>query len=71
MSDERDDAERAAARRAALGAARGSLCPDCKHVQTITSARGSTFWLCRRSKDDARFPKYPPQPVVVCSGHER
>lgn len=53
------------------GAARHSLCPTCKHVQAITSAKGSVFWLCARSKTDARFPKYPPQPVVSCSGHER
>jgi hypothetical protein len=54
-----------------LRSARSSLCPDCRHVQVITSARGSVFYLCKRSKDDPRFPKYPPQPVVVCAGHER
>ncbi|MBI5361557.1 MAG: hypothetical protein HZA53_00155 [Planctomycetes bacterium] len=53
------------------GAARRSLCPSCKHVQRVTSAKSSVFWLCARSKADARFPKYPPQPVVSCSGHER
>ena len=44
------------------------LCPDCVHVQRITSERGSTFLLCRLSKVDARFPRYPPQPRMVCPG---
>jgi hypothetical protein len=39
------------------------------HVQVITSDRGSTFFLCRLSLTDERFPKYPPQPVVACAGH--
>jgi hypothetical protein len=56
---------------AAPQGARTSLCGICRHVQVITSARGSVFFLCKRSKDDLRFPKYPPQPVVVCAGHER
>jgi hypothetical protein len=37
-------------------------------VKLITSAKGSTFLLCQLSSSDARFPKYPPQPVVRCSG---
>jgi hypothetical protein len=53
------------------GAARGSLCPECRHVQSITSDKGSVFWLCRRSRADPRYPKYPPQPVVSCPGFER
>lgn len=69
MSAKDDDARER--RPEATGAARLSLCPRCKHVQAITSAKGSVFWLCARSKEDARFPKYPPQPVVSCSGHER
>jgi hypothetical protein len=45
------------------------LCPGCVHVRAITSDRGSTFFLCRLSLTDERFPKYPPQPVVACAGH--
>jgi hypothetical protein len=48
----------------------GGLCQACAHVRTITSARGSTFLLCTRAANDPRFPKYPPQPVWVCSGFE-
>jgi hypothetical protein len=48
----------------------GGLCQTCVHVRTITSARGSMFLLCTRAASDARFPKYPPQPVWACRGHE-
>jgi len=40
-------------------------------MQPITSARGSTFYLCRRSFTDPRFARYPPIPVLVCSGFEQ
>ena len=46
------------------------LCPLCRHVRTITSGRGSTFWLCELSKRDPGFPKYPPQPRMTCAGFE-
>jgi len=46
-----------------------SLCERCRHVRVVESKSGSRFLMCLASKDDARFPKYPPQPVVVCSGH--
>ncbi len=48
-----------------------SLCPDCAHVKVVSSEKGSTFFLCLRARTDPRFTKYPPQPVVVCSGFER
>jgi hypothetical protein len=44
------------------------LCPRCANVQVVTSSKGSRFYLCRLSITDARFPKYPPQPVVRCVG---
>lgn len=47
------------------------LCPDCRHVRAITSERGSTFWLCERSKREPQYPRYPPQPRVSCEGFER
>ena len=46
----------------------GGLCPGCRHVQRVDSQKGSSFWLCRKGKDDPRFAKYPPQPVWSCAG---
>ena len=46
------------------------LCTTCRHVQTIESSRGSTFYLCRLSLTDPRFPKYPALPVLACAGYE-
>lgn len=45
------------------------LCESCRHVEVVTSAHGSTFFLCRLSFEDPRFPKYPVLPVAVCSGY--
>lgn len=45
------------------------LCRTCEHARVITSARGSTFYLCRLSESDARFRKYPPLPVMRCAGY--
>ena len=41
---------------------RAGLCERCAHVQIVTSARGSRFYLCRLSFSDPRFPRYPPIP---------
>lgn len=46
------------------------LCGSCLHRRVVVSGRGSTFLLCRRSADDPRFRKYPPLPVLDCSGWE-
>lgn len=46
------------------------LCSACRFAEPVTSARGSIFWLCGRSREDARFPKYPRLPVVRCVGFE-
>jgi hypothetical protein len=46
------------------------LCAGCVHVQRVTSARGSTFYLCRLSFVDGRFARYPPLPVLACAGFE-
>jgi len=46
------------------------LCADCRHSRQISSRRGSVFWLCRKSDDDPRFPKYPVLPVLACAGFE-
>jgi hypothetical protein len=45
------------------------LCETCAYVQVVTSARQSTFYLCRLSASDPRFPKYPALPVRVCAGY--
>jgi hypothetical protein len=47
------------------------LCADCVWARPVTSSKGSTFWLCGRSAEDPRFPKYPRLPVVRCPGFER
>jgi hypothetical protein len=47
------------------------LCATCAHAQVITSARGSTFSLCKLSFVDSRFAKYPLLPVRHCDGYSR
>jgi hypothetical protein len=47
------------------------LCADCRHARLHRSARGSTFWRCRRAEDDPHFLRYPRLPVRECAGHER
>jgi hypothetical protein len=41
------------------------------HAHVITSARGSTFTLCKLSFVDTRFAKYPVLPVRQCDGYAR
>jgi len=45
------------------------LCDSCRHQQIVRSGRGSVFSLCRRSRTDDRYPKYPRIPVVRCLGY--
>ena len=47
-----------------------SLCISCAFLRVVTSGRGSRFLLCRKAEEDPRFAKYPPQPIVRCSGYE-
>jgi len=47
------------------------LCGDCRHASKIESSHGSTFYLCRLSLVDPRYPKYPTLPVRTCDGYER
>ena len=49
---------------------RVGLCTRCRHARAIRSARDSEFWLCERSKFDARFAKYPRLPMHACGGFE-
>jgi hypothetical protein len=46
------------------------LCNLCRHQQVVPNTRGSVFSLCRRSKTDPSFPRYPRLPVVECRGFE-
>jgi hypothetical protein len=45
------------------------LCGSCVHARIVESKRGSRFYMCELSKVDAAFPKYPPLPVIACSGY--
>lgn len=45
------------------------LCPGCLHARRVATPR-SVFLLCERSRDDARFERYPRQPVRACPGYE-
>lgn len=46
------------------------LCDHCAHQRVVVSGRGSEFSLCLLAREDARFPKYPPVPVLRCAGYE-
>jgi hypothetical protein len=46
------------------------LCATCQHQQIVRNTRGSTFSLCRRSKTEPEYPRYPRLPVVECRGWE-
>ena len=48
---------------------RVGLCGTCAYARRITSARNATFWLCRLSESDVRFPRYPRLPVARCAGY--
>lgn len=50
-------------------AGRHGLCPACRHVREVRTAR-SVFLLCERSRGDERFPRYPAQPCMACPGFE-
>jgi hypothetical protein len=49
---------------------RFGLCDTCVHQQLVRNTRGSVFSLCRRSRDEPEFPRYPRVPVRECRGHE-
>jgi len=46
-----------------------SLCESCAWMRPIVTPKGSRFLLCQMAQTDARYPKYPPQPVVRCNGY--
>ena len=48
-----------------------SLCTTCVHVRIIVSGKGSRFLLCQLSQQDGAYLKYPPQPVIRCTGYTK
>jgi hypothetical protein len=48
--------------------ARVGLCATCRLAVVQTSAKGGRFWRCRLAERDKRFLRYPPLPVLRCSG---
>lgn len=48
---------------------RAGLCDTCTEQQIVRTTRGSVFSLCRRSRTDPAYPKYPRLPVLACPGH--
>ena len=49
---------------------RVGLCSVCRHHRVTGNRRGSQFHLCELSKADTRFRRYPPLPIMRCSGFE-
>jgi len=47
------------------------LCLSCRWMRRVSNRRGSTFFRCGLADSDARFPRYPPLPVLTCAGYER
>jgi len=47
------------------------LCATCSHQQLVRNTRGSTFSLCRRSREDPSYPRYPRLPVLECAGYQQ
>jgi hypothetical protein len=52
------------------GAMEFGLCDSCAYQQIVRNTRGSVFSLCRRSREDPEFPRYPRVPVRECRGYE-
>jgi hypothetical protein len=46
------------------------LCDSCRHQRLVPNTRGSVFSLCELSREDPRYPRYPPVPVLSCPGFD-
>jgi hypothetical protein len=46
------------------------LCPPCTHMFRVEIPRGSVFIMCKLSKTDSSFAKYPSVPVLECAGYK-
>lgn len=53
-----------------MDASRNGLCDSCVHQQLVPNTRGSVFSLCKRSREDPAYPRYPRLPVLSCPGYE-
>jgi hypothetical protein len=40
-------------------------------MREIVTPKGSRFLLCELSQSNPSYPKYPPQPVVLCEGYQK
>ena len=38
-------------------------------MRIVDTRKGSRFYLCELSETDPRFRKYPPTPVLRCTGY--
>lgn len=47
-----------------------SLCQQCAHRRDVVTGKGARFLLCTKAMSDQRYEKYPPQPIVRCTGFE-
>lgn len=65
MNEARDNRDEN--RRAGPAVAAG-LCGTCCHCKVVKNARGSAFYLCRKSETDPAYAKYPRLPVLKCNG---
>ncbi len=45
------------------------LCATCRWMRTVTNRRGSVFYRCTLADTDPHFVRYPPLPVLTCSGY--
>ena len=46
------------------------LCETCSFHTLITNKQKGTFHLCKKSKTDSAFSKYPRLPVLNCKGYQ-
>ena len=44
------------------------LCAECAQCHRVASARGATFFLCRRAATEPAYARYPRLPVTWCQG---
>jgi hypothetical protein len=44
------------------------LCARCAHAAVQRSERGNEFWRCLRADAESDFRRYPPLPVLRCTG---
>ena len=53
-----------------MGSVPVGICLHCQHLKVVSNRRGSSFFLCQKSQEDTRFPRYPGIPVLACAGFQ-